>query len=61
MAASYRITIRTDQKTADAFRGLADDEELTLGSMLGALVESGMNKIDKETMCAKLLALKYMQ
>lgn len=61
MGDSYRITIRTDQETADAFRELADHEELTLGAMLASLVQSGLSKSDREAMCANLLAMKYVQ
>jgi len=61
MADNYRITIRTDQETADAFRELADDEELTLGELLESFVTRGMPKTDNEAMCANLLAMKYGQ
>ena len=61
MADSYRMTIRINQETADAFRELADNEDLTLGELLESFVTRGMRKTDNEAMCANLLAMKYGQ
>ena len=59
MTANYRITIRTSQETADAFRDLAYYEAVTLGDMLSKFVQRWENAADNEELCSKLLAMKY--
>ena len=59
MTASYRITIRTSQETADAFRDLAYLEAATLGEMLNELVTLWEHKVNDQELCSKLIALKY--
>lgn len=46
MADNYRITIRTDRETADAFRDLAIDEEISLGEMLYYMVDDWTEEVD---------------
>lgn len=59
MGDCYRMTIRTDQQTADSFRDLAFQESLTLGDMLSVLIDIAVQRPSYEDSCPTELARKY--
>lgn len=59
MATDYRMTIRTNVETAELFRDVAYEEDLSLGDMLERLVGYWQMREDFQKLSARLMAMKY--
>lgn len=59
MATDYRLTIRTNMETAELFRDVAYEEDLSLGDMLERLVGYWQRREDLQQLSARLMAMQY--
>lgn len=59
MSTDYRLTIRTNMETAETFRDVAYEENLSLGDMLERLVGDWETRKDLQQLSTRLMAMKY--